>query len=63
MFDVLGGVIFTNSRGELADAREIVPDVKLLPDRPLRVELQMPWPRVVYETQQAMGMPWRNGRP
>ncbi len=53
VFDVLNGIVFTNDRGELSDAREVVPDVKVPPERPLRAERQMPCPRVRCEIREA----------
>lgn len=54
VFDVVNRVVFRDKDGSLREARELVPDVKLPPARPLQAELQMPWPRLRYETRRAV---------
>lgn len=55
VFDVAEGTIFSGGRGDFADARDVVPGLELPPPRPLRAELQMPWPRALHETRRRVG--------
>lgn len=54
-FDVVNDTVFRDGRGEFREAREVAPAVALPPARPLRAELQMPWPRVLHEVRLALG--------
>jgi hypothetical protein len=54
VFDVVNGVVFRDGGGRLREAQDLVPEVELPPARPLQAELQMPRPRLLYETRQAV---------
>lgn len=55
VLDVANDTVFRDARGDLREAHDVVRSVSLPPARPLRAELQMPWPRLLHEARRALG--------